>query len=59
MEYLKVHVGINRHEVALVLATPLQLDNHGFTRELSQKGLWVHGNKLMKTTSILCCCCRL
>lgn len=44
--HLKIHVCINGHEVALVLATPFELHDYRFTGEVVQEWLWIYRDKL-------------
>lgn len=39
--YLHIHVPVYRHQVALVLHTPLQLNHHWFASQAVQKWFWV------------------
>lgn len=48
LSYLKVHITIHRHEIALVLAAPFELDNDGFAGQFIQEWLWIGGYKLWK-----------
>lgn len=46
--YLHVHVAVHRHQIALVLHTPLQLHHHRLSCETVQKGLGVQRQTLQK-----------